>query len=163
MARKNGPRIRKQKASLAHRRGWHQLMALRALWPTASRPPRWEGSLLDDSVKPGRLRQTTMRCSRGGWAVRTSNHGPLNPRAQCNQEEKICQEANDPKSAKSCCLVFKPSIPSGPVSRKHNRRGGRRGSEILFARPKTLTWLLCAKQNISAEFFRGAGLADALS
>jgi len=59
-----------------------------SLWryanPHRQRRPRGvEGSLLDVSMEPDRFRQTTLRCSRGGWAVRSSNHGPLNPRAQC--------------------------------------------------------------------------------
>ena len=54
------------------------------LWRYAiPRRPRWERrprgvkeSLLDVSMNPDRLRQSTLRCSRGEWAVRLSNHDP---------------------------------------------------------------------------------------
>ena len=78
-----------------------------------------EGSLLAVSMKPGGLRQTTWRCSRGEWVVRWSNHGSLIPRAQCNQGRKFCQEGNSLGSTKSCCRVFKLSIPSGRVPSNH--------------------------------------------
>jgi hypothetical protein len=43
----------------------------------------------------------------------------LNPRAQCNQERKICQGGNALGSTKSCCRVFKLSIRSGVVPPGH--------------------------------------------
>jgi hypothetical protein len=43
----------------------------------------------------------------------------LNPRAQCNQERKICQGGNALGSTKSCCRVLKLSIRSGVVPPGH--------------------------------------------
>ncbi len=141
--RENGLRSKIEKASLAHRPSqW------RYATPSRRRRP-WgvKGSLLDVTVKPGRLRQTTLRCSRGGWAVRSSNHGPLNPRAQCNQERKFCQEANAPESTKSCCRVFKLSIPSGAFPRSHKRKKRRRTRNFsTFARgPRKIARVHCEK------------------
>src|ERR1700686_3649740 len=46
----------------------------------------------------------------------------LNPRAQCNQERKFCQGGNACGSTKSCCRVFKLSIPCGRVPPRHSRK-----------------------------------------
>jgi len=82
-----------KKPPCAHRSGRLGALALRDPSPAAlgAAATGSEGSLLVVAMKPGRLRQSTWRRSRGEWAVRSPNHGPLNPRAQCNQERKICQ------------------------------------------------------------------------
>ena len=75
-----------------------------------------EESLLDVTLKTvSRLRGTPGV----GLGRPFAESRSLNPRAQCNQERKICQGGNALGSTKSCCRVLKLSIRSGMVPPGH--------------------------------------------